>query len=128
MNITTADWRISPTQASHLEVGALYRFTGTADGVLRVPPQLVRIEGPVRGGGLAGMWVPVTQWVIITDEMGNARHTKCWQGTLALDQVNIPEHGLHDRHLVRVRDDIARAFGLMRAEERKQAYLEESEG
>jgi hypothetical protein len=64
---------------------------------------------------------------MITDEMGNVVAQTCHQGTIALHEVNIPEHGTHDRHLVRINDDLALAFGLMKQEERAQSYLEEAE-
>ena len=116
-----------PTRPTHLEVGILYLLRGTVfnrpveklDRELPIPPQLVRIEGKPVLDMVGVGHVPVTLYVDM-GRMGKAH----FKTLLGLDQVNIPPHGMHNRHLERIPDDLAWAFGVLEEDNRKQDYRE----
>ena len=118
---------ISPVRADQIDVGALYRIVGTVqnkggvtDATLIIPPQMVRVEGKAVFRDVFDVgYIPVTLW----SDMGSMGKC-CFKTILPLDTVNVPPHGLHDRHLERIPDDIARAFGLLKEENRKDDYTE----
>ncbi len=115
--------RVGVTRLSQIKVGCVYLLRGT-EGGFEIPPQAVRVEGGVEYRSLADVGhLPVTLW----SDMGLYGKV-CFRTLLGLDEVNIPEHGDHDRHLHRVPDGVARMFGLLREDNWKQDYGERQEG
>ncbi len=112
--------RRAVTDEGQLEVGAVYRVVGTCDGNLDVPTQLVRIESRPRQRSIVG--VPYVEVLFFANlgSLGKVSH----RNLMFLDTVNIPEHGMHDRHLERLPDHLAEAAGLLATEQRKQDYGE----
>jgi hypothetical protein len=112
--------KVSVTKAEHLVPGAVYRVVGTSEGK-PIPPQAVRVETkPVFRSIVDPGHVEVT---FFTNLGTQGTHT--YRGVMWLTEVNIPEHGKHDRHLERVSDEeLGIAAKQMRAENRKQEYTE----
>ena len=113
-------FRRAVTDEGQLEVGAVYRIVGTCDGSLDVPTQLVRIESLPRKRSVVGISYVEVLFFANLGSLGKVSH----RNLMFLDTVNIPEHGMHDRHLERLPDHLAEAAGLLATEQRKQDYGE----
>lgn len=124
VSIRTSDSRVSITSAGQIEVGGVYVIRGTEVGPggrrNAVPPQLVVSLTPVIYRSFVD--VGYIRCELYAD-MGSIGRVS-WVTMLGMDQVNIPEHGDHDRHLERVPQGVARAFGMLRGDNRKQDYEE----
>ena len=112
--------RVSVTKAEHLVPGAVYRVRGTAGG-RDIPPQAVRVESSPEFRSIVD---PGHVWVTFFTDLGDqGRHIH--RGILFLGDVNIPEHGDHDRHLERISDkELQVAAKQMAAENMHQEYTE----
>lgn len=103
MNIRT----ISVTRAEHIEPGAFYLICGTTlGGKVPIPPQVIQARTkPFARTLLEEPTFEATIWINAGPDMPRiAPQTIC----VCLKEVNIPEHGLHDRHLRRISDDFMR--------------------
>ncbi len=111
--------RVAVTRPEQLEPGACYRVRGTVDGC-EIPPQVVRVESAVEFVSVLGVGHCVVTFFTDLGAMG--RHTH--RAMLPLHEVNIPEHGQHDRHLERIPDELLGAAAAMEAENMDQDYTE----
>ena len=120
--IRTDDNRVSITRYDQVKAGEVYVIRGTSvmpeeDGaggfVLRrkdMPPQLVVCHTPVIFRSVTDVgYCNVTLYV----DMGSMGKVS-FDTVLGMDQVNIPEMGVHDHHLERVPRGLAKAFGCWR--------------
>ena len=135
-SVRTDDNRVSIGRADQIRAGQVYVIRGTemmpeSDGnggwQMRrkaLPPQFVlaRTDVVFRSATDIGH----IRCVLVSDLGGMG--TVFFETMLGMDEVNIPEHGMHDHHLERVPAGMARAYGLMREDNRKQDYEEMIEG
>lgn len=115
------DKRVAITRVSQISVGSFYRIVGTDSSGLPIPPQVVRIETPVHYRSVVA---PGSCKVSLWADCGAQGRLFQPGGILHMDQVNIPEHGLHDRHLEKVPDELSRAVGAMAEQNAEQDYAE----
>lgn len=115
MNLTT----VSVTRASQVEPGVFYLVCGTTGGgKLPIPPQLIQvISRPVSRTLLGDAMFDVQMWI---DGGPGCRIAQTV--TMGLWDVNVPEHGLHDRHLRRVSDEVVTAVKELNGLNRKIRY------
>ena len=111
--------RVTVTRPEQLEPGACYRVRGTVDGC-EIPPQVVRVESAVEFVSALGVGHCVVTFFTDLGAMGKHTH----RAMLPLHEVNIPEHGQHDRHLERIPDELLGAAAAMEAENMDQDYTE----
>jgi hypothetical protein len=113
---------VVPKKAEDLIVGGFYWIRGTDSSGLPMPPQMVRIRsGQVnRSNVMEAGWVFIEFWA----DMGTQGRLYYEKEMLPLASVNIPEHGGHDRHLVRIGDELLFAVGLLRGANKAQDYAE----
>ena len=91
---------ISVAHLAQLQVGAYYAIKGTYRGY-PLPPQVFFLQRLIRGRTIFGQ--QTIGGLIFWHMLGIQR---CEPATLTLDDVNIPEHGIHDIHLERVPDQL----------------------
>jgi len=112
--------KVSVTRPEHLVPGGVYRLFGSEEGK-NIPPQAIRVESSVKYRGILDTGHVEVTWFTDLGVQGKHKH----RGLLFLSEVNIPEHGHHDRHLERVSsEELARAAQEMMGENRKQEYTE----
>jgi len=112
--------KASVTRPEHLIPGAVYRIRGS-EGGMDIPPQAVRVESMVKFRSILDPGHVEVTWFSDLGDQGKHKQ----RGLLFLTEINIPEHGLHDRHLERIPyEELARAAEEMIAENRKQEYTE----
>jgi len=130
--IRTDDNRVSITRYDQVKAGEVYVIRGTSvmpeeDGaggfVLRrkdMPPQLVVCHTPVIFRSVTDVgYCNVTLYV----DMGSMGKVS-FDTVLGMDQVNIPEMGVHDHHLERVPRGLAKAFGVLEEDNKSLDYKE----
>lgn len=131
MNITTQSFFVRSTD--QIEVGAFYQIIGTItnpdakfrpwlDDRLPLPPQFIQVSGPVVYAENEEPYIPCTLFV----DVGEAKEHKPYmiKSALRLHEVNIPEHGVHDHHLVKVPDGLMAALGATRKTNKQNDYGE----
>ena len=122
MNIILPESRISVTRADQIEQGRIYRVVGTDGSGVDIPPQIIRVETPVIYRSLLDVgYIKASFWTDLGAAQGKHFHPNM---LVPLDAINVPEHGMHDRHLERVDDRLAEAMGLMKKANRVQDYSE----
>jgi hypothetical protein len=121
MNIILPESRVSVTRADQIEMGRIYQVVGTDGFGVDIPPQIIRVGTPVIYRSILDVgYIRADFW---TDLGAQGKHFH--PGMLVpLDAINIPEHGLHDRHLRRIDDRLAVAHGLMKKANIIQDYTE----
>lgn len=98
MNIRT----VSVTRSEHIEPSAYYLLCGTSGGV-PIPPQVVQVRTrPRTYTMLSEPTFDATIWLNPGPDLPKIAPQRI---TMGLSDVNIPEHGAHDRHLRRIPDD-----------------------
>ena len=122
---------VAITRPSQLEVGAFYQIVGSTfhpdaersrlDDRTMIPYQMVQVTGPPwQDHFLGDLQVPCRLW-IDADTLGKHYFP---DHVLPLSDVNVPEHGLHDKHLERIPDEFVKAAGVLREANRQQSYAE----
>lgn len=100
------------SDASHLELGVFYLLCGTSAGV-PIPPQVVQvITKPTSVSLLEAPTFEVWMWLNAGPDLPRIGPERT---QMSLYDVNIPEHGQHDRHLRRVPDDLVKAMERLAA-------------
>ena len=95
---------ISVTRAEHIEPSAFYLLCGTTDGgKIPIPPQVIQVRTNLFARTM--LEVPTFEATIWLNPGPDLPKIAPQKITIGLWDVNIPEHGTHDRHLRRIPDD-----------------------
>jgi hypothetical protein len=120
---------VTVTKTSQIEKGAIYRICGNSTSRDRIPAQMFRVETEViRSSNLGSPYVIGTHWM----SLGDIGMRMMKGSTLLLEAVGVYDIGQweidvfekasgvnpHDRHLERIPDHVAHAFGALEKEGR----------
>ena len=143
-HVTIQPERFAVNRPEHLELGRYYWLRGTVPAAkedaegrfvkdafgkiemreIPLPPQIVRIDSKPFFADFAAMGnVRVKLYI----DLGKDMQADPLFTILSLFAINVPEHGQHDHHLVKVSPELYLALDILTNENRKTDYLEKVE-